>query len=1076
MRFLADAIDRNDYLYYVKAQPAIPDAEYDAMYEELLALERDWPQFKDPASPTLRVSGEPAGGFAQVRHDPPMKSLDKCYATAELERFDAFLRGELPDGTRWSYTVEPKIDGVSMSLLYEGRRLVRAATRGNGDVGDDVTRNVRSIKSIPKKLPDDAPERLEVRGEVYMTREGFAALNAALDEAGKETFMNPRNACAGSLKLLDPKQAASRPLDMVVYNAGGAGCEGFATHSGMIDAFRRWGLPVSPWLAKAATIGEAVARIEELGRMRHSFRFEIDGAVLKVEERGLYGLLGATAHSPRWARAYKYAPERVETVLKGITVQVGRSGVLTPVAELEPVELAGSTISRATLHNADLIAAQDIRVGDHVWLVKAGDVIPAIDGVIKEKRTLFSMPYVFPSRCPVCGGETERREGEVAVRCTNVACPAQLRRRLEHFASRDALDIKALGGRIADVLIDRKIVADPLDVFTLDRDALRALDVGEPDSPRRFGRNADALLDAVEAARTLPLERWLYAIGIPGIGATAAKAIAAKHESLFALEGSAYLREVVENDAKKGKERRILPVKAEAAKAVLAFFGSAAGVAFLARMRSLGIDPEPSRAGNGSGSPKPLAGLTFVLTGALSKPRPEIAAEIESSGGTVQSAVSSKTRYLVAGENTGAAKTAKARALGTEVIDEGRLREMMAGASGNGADGAGAESKGGVALPEKFDGVTIDSREIGPGMLFVALKGENRDGRDFIPQALERGAAGIIDGLDELAGAALAYRRSLKAKVVCVTGSAGKTTTKELLKAFFSRLGRTHATSGNYNNNIGLPLTILNCPRDAEYLILEMGSNHPGEIASLCAIAEPDVGVVTGIGTAHIEFFRTQEGIAREKSALLAAAKSFGVVQRGNPFIETMRRACRGELVEADAAAEWMADAMARVLPGAHNVSNACLAFAAAERFGLSREEAVAALEDFSLPGARWRRTERYGALFIDDSYNASPDSMIAALDALAATPCDGRRIAILGDMFELGEKSGELHRKVFAHAMSLGFALVVGVGEESSKCVCHLAYKKPEEVRKRLRVMVSAGDTVLLKASHGMKLSSILE
>lgn len=690
MAALVEAVNRNDRLYYVEAHPVIPDAEYDAMYEELLALEKEYPQFKDPNSPTLRVSGEPLESFAQVRHDPPMKSLDKCYAKGDLETFDAFLRRELPAGTQWRYAVEPKIDGVSLSLLYEGRRLVRAATRGNGETGDDVTQNVRTIRSIPKMLPPDAPERIEVRGEVYMTREGFVKLNASLDEAGRETFMNPRNACAGSLKLLDPRAAAARPLDMVVYNAGGAGCEGFASHMEMIDAFARWGLPVSPWRKTAGSIGEALAAIDELGAMRHSFRFEIDGAVLKIDERPLYVALGATAHSPRWARAYKYAPERVETVLRDITVQVGRSGVLTPVAELEPVELAGSVISRATLHNAALVAAQDIRIGDHVWLVKAGDVIPAIDGVIKEKRPAQSQPWTMPERCPVCGGETVQTPGEVAIRCANALCPARLRRRLEHFASRDALDIKALGGRIADILVDRGIVRDPLDIFSLDWNAMEELDVGESGSPRKFGKNAVEMRKAVDSAKSLPLERWLFAIGIQGVGVSVAKSIAAEHDSFSALAGSEVLKNVLVNDARRASLRKILPIKAEAARAVLAFFDSAYGAEFARRMREMGVDPKPSRRAGAAGASSPVSGLGFVLTGTLSRPRSEFAALIEQAGGVVQSAVTSKTRYLVAGENTGAAKTSKAKALGTEIIDESRLFAILSG---------GAAPQGDFPLP-----------------------------------------------------------------------------------------------------------------------------------------------------------------------------------------------------------------------------------------------------------------------------------------------------------------------------------------------------------------------------------------
>ena len=374
-----------------------------------------------------------------------------------------------------------------------------------------------------------------------------------------------------------------------------------------------------------------------------------------------------------------------------------------------------------------------------------------------------------------------------------------------------------------------------------------------------------------------------------------------------------------------------------------------------------------------------------------------------------------------------------------------------------------------------FSGATFDSRKVRPGMLFVALKGEKADGRDYIPQALAAGAAGVVEGYDELNRAAREYRRSLKAKVVGVTGSVGKTTTKELVRAFLSAVGRVHATEGNFNNHIGMPMTILNCPRDADFLVLEMGSNHPGEIAALCDTAEPDCGVVTSVGTAHIEFFGDQDGIAREKGTLLARAREFGVVSRECARLGILREMCAGELVEADPREEWMAAALAGVLPGAHNVSNACLAFALASRFGVTREAAVAALRGLSLPGARWRRVERDGVLYIDDSYNASPDSMVAALDALAAMPCKGRRVAVLGDMFELGERSPELHRMVFDHAMGLGIPLVIGVGEESSKCLCHLAYRTLAPLKKKFRLDVSAGDVVLLKASHAMDLGALI-
>ena len=371
---------------------------------------------------------------------------------------------------------------------------------------------------------------------------------------------------------------------------------------------------------------------------------------------------------------------------------------------------------------------------------------------------------------------------------------------------------------------------------------------------------------------------------------------------------------------------------------------------------------------------------------------------------------------------------------------------------------------------------TFDSREVKPGMGFVALKGEKSDGHAFIPQALAAGAAEIVDGLEELQAKARAYRRTLKAKVIGVTGSAGKTTTKELLRAFLSKAGRTHATAGNFNNHIGLPLTILNCPADADFLVVEMGTNHPGEIAALCDIAEPDAGLITNVGTAHLEFFRTQDGIAAEKGVLGASAREFFVIGDDNIRLDALKKMCRGEAVVADTGLGWMREALSGILPGEHNVANACIAYAVAVRFGVTRDQAVSALADFALPGSRWRRVEKWGAMFIDDTYNANPDSMIAALDALVATPCDGRRIAVLGDMFELGDNALELHRKVFAHAMALGIPLVIGVGEMSAQMLCHLAYRKLDDLRKKFRVDVSAGDLVLLKASHSMELGTLLD
>ncbi len=670
-------IEKANRDYYDLHAPTVGDADYDAWERELLALEAKHPELADASSPVRNVAGGVLDGFAKVVHDPPMQSLDKTHKKDELVAFDEFLRHELGSSGSggWHYVVEPKIDGVSLSLRYEDGVLTRAATRGNGRVGDDITANARTIASIPQTLPSAAPRVLEVRGEAYMTREGFVELNAQEEAEGREAFANPRNACAGSLKQLDSRVTASRPLDVVVYNAGGVGCDDFVEHGEMISAFGEWGFPVAPWFKMCSSLEEVFAAIDELADRRHSFRFEIDGAVIKVNERRLYDRLGATAHGPRWARAYKYAPERLETTVEAITVQVGRTGILTPVAELAPVELSGSVISRATLHNADQIARQDVRVGDKVWLVKAGDVIPAIDSVIAEKRSGLEKPFEMPEKCPACGGDLVKLEDEVAIRCVNPACPAQLARRIEHFAARNAMDIRTLGETVIDELVKSNAVSDPLDLFDLfERDAgeVRTMEI----SGHRFGKNAETVGKALSEARKLPLHRWLYAIGIPNVGVTVAKDIAAEHERMRDLADSSVLKKVIENDAKSGSEHRILKIKVEAARAVLDFFAADYGKEFLGRMERLGIDPRreersPTKADG------PLVGVRCVLTGTLSRPREEYARMIENAGGVIQSSVTSKTRYLIAGENTGATKTEKARQLGTEVIDEARLMELL---------------------------------------------------------------------------------------------------------------------------------------------------------------------------------------------------------------------------------------------------------------------------------------------------------------------------------------------------------------------------------------------------------------
>ena len=674
-------IEHNSYLYYALDAPAISDGAFDSLMHELRALEAKHPELIDPSSPTQRVGGYVGEQFAPIQHERRMYSLDDAMDAGELDewlgRVEDFF-GEIPP-----LVCELKIDGSSVAFTFENGRLLKAATRGDGTTGEDITVNVRTVRDVPLRLRDEAlsairdtEEPIELRGECYMPKSSFESLNAAAEANGKSGFANPRNAAAGSLRQKDPQVTAHRDLSTFVYAVGDERKLALDTQWDLLQWLKRAGFHVNPDIELVHSAEEVHAFCERSLERRNALPYEIDGVVVKVNSFAQQEAMGYTARAPRWAIAFKFPPEEKTTLLRDITVQVGRTGILTPVAELRPTDLAGSTISRATLHNADQIVRQDIRIGDHVWLVKAGDVIPAIDSVISEKRTGAEKPFVMPSACPVCGGAVARLEGEVAVRCVNPACPAQLQRRLEHFSSRNALDIKALGGKVADALVEKGLVADPLDLFTLDYAALAKLDVGEAGAPRKFGKNAENMRQAVEAARGATLERWLFAIGIPNVGVTVAKDIADAHARFSELADSAVLKDVIENDAKKGKERRILKIKVEAAKAVLAFFASDYGRTFAARMAALGLDP--GRAARAAARTEgPLVGAGCVLTGSLSRPRSEYAKLIEQAGGIVQSAVTSRTRYLIAGANVGATKTDKARALGTEVIDEAKLKELL---------------------------------------------------------------------------------------------------------------------------------------------------------------------------------------------------------------------------------------------------------------------------------------------------------------------------------------------------------------------------------------------------------------
>jgi len=518
---LQEQIRKHDQLYYEEAAPIISDREYDRLYKELVDLETQFPDLVAPDSPTQRVGGRPLQAFEQVAHLIPMLSLDNTYSEEEVKNFYARIRRLLPD-EKIPVVIEPKVDGVAVSLIYENGKLRQAATRGDGNVGDNITQNIRTIRSVPERLRDAAPKLLEVRGEVYMDRKGFEKLNDERKKQGLPPFANPRNAAAGSLKQLDPAIVAKRPLGIVLYGTGATEGVDVGLHSEIFPLLKKLSLPGAErwWLADS--VEEILDAIHELDGIRHKFAYQTDGAVVKVNSFTQRERLGFTAKSPRWAIAYKYAAERVETRLKDIVIQVGRTGILTPVAVLEPLLVSGSTVGRATLHNEDEIRRKDIRIGDTVVIEKAGEVIPAVVEVVKSKRPRGAAPFDFlkhiHGKCPTCGGPVRRDPQFVAWRCENLQCPAQTTRHVEFFAARGALDIESIGGVVADKLVERGLIREPLDLFELKTDQLAKLNLGSQEAPRIFGeKNATKAIQAIERARTLPLSRWLYALAIPDV-------------------------------------------------------------------------------------------------------------------------------------------------------------------------------------------------------------------------------------------------------------------------------------------------------------------------------------------------------------------------------------------------------------------------------------------------------------------------------------------------------------------------------------------------------------------------------
>ena len=704
-------ITEHNRRYYEEAAPTISDREYDRLYKELVDLETQFPELVTPDSPTQRVGGKPLRAFAQIQHRVPMLSLDNTYSEEEVVNFYKRIMRLLPE-EKIPVVIEPKVDGVAVSVMYENGKLTYAATRGDGSVGDEITQNIRTIKSVPHQLPGAAPKVFEVRGEAYLDKAGFEKLNKEREAAGLPLFANPRNAAAGSLKHLDPNIAAKRPLGMIFYGTGAIEGTEVDRHSKIFPLFKKLGLPTHEHWSLVDSVDQILKAIHDLDEIRRGFPYETDGAVIKVDALAQRERLGFTAKSPRWAIAYKYAAERVETKLLDIKVQVGRTGILTPVAVLEPVLVSGSTVSRATLHNEDEIKRKDIRIGDTVMIEKAGEVIPAVVEVVQSKRPRNAKPFGFfehiHGKCPVCSGEIRRDPQFVAWRCENILCPAQTTRRVEFFGARGALDIESVGGIVADKLVERGLVHEPLDLFVLNIEQLAKLNLGTDEAPRVFGeKNASKAIQAIERAKTAPLSRWLYALAIPDVGKTTATDLARFHETINDVASSPLLRDVVSHNGRKSDKSRdggtkeiadrliksgfaepskskmdkqrgiVTQVGAVVAQSVLDFFASSAGKKILQRMKQLGIEPKSEKVSAKQMAGLPLAGKTFVLTGTLpSMTREEASVKIEAVGGHVSSSVSKKTDYVLAGEEAGS-KLEKAKKLGVKIIGEKEFRAML---------------------------------------------------------------------------------------------------------------------------------------------------------------------------------------------------------------------------------------------------------------------------------------------------------------------------------------------------------------------------------------------------------------
>ncbi|WP_026486624.1 NAD-dependent DNA ligase LigA [Caldanaerobius polysaccharolyticus] len=648
---LRKVISYHDYMYYVLDSPEISDEEYDRLMRELKDLERQYPEFITPDSPTQRVGGQPLKEFAEHQHTIPLLSLDDVFNEGELRDFDRRVKEAVGDT---DYVLELKIDGLSVALQYDDGIFIRGATRGDGYTGEDVTQNLKTIRSIPLRLKEDVT--LEVRGEVYMPKKYFAELNEAREEEGQPLFANPRNAAAGSLRQLDPAVTARRQLDIFVFNLQRVEGKAFKTHIEALEYLKDIGFKISPYLIHIKDVEEALGYIEEWREKRHQLPFEIDGMVLKVNDLAKRDVLGATARHYRWAIAYKFPAERQKAKVEDIIVQVGRTGAITPTAVLTPVRLAGTTVSRATLHNEDYIKEKDIRIGDTVLVQKAGDIIPEVVEVVKEERTGKEVPFVMPDRCPECGAKTVRIEGEAAVRCPNLNCPAQIRRGIIHFASRDAMNIEGLGPAIISQLIDNGLVKNIADIYYLKYEDLVKLE-------RMGDKSANNLLTAIENSKKNGLDRLLFGLGIRYIGSKAAEVLSYWFKSMDGIM-----------NAKQEDLVQVPEIGEKMAESVVAFFADDHNREMIERLKKAGVNMSSLEKASVSNK---FDGMTFVLTGTLEKyTRAQATEIIEQNGGKVSSSVSKKTSYVLAGKDPGS-KLDKARKLGVPVITEDEFEKML---------------------------------------------------------------------------------------------------------------------------------------------------------------------------------------------------------------------------------------------------------------------------------------------------------------------------------------------------------------------------------------------------------------